>query len=133
MPQDDSPHILVVEDEAIVRLVIVEGLRDLGFQVEACGTIAAVKEQVASRRGIDGMILDVGLPDGHGDQFAVELRSLLPALPIVLCTGYDDSTLQDFDNDSLVALCPKPCDVTKIASLLASLGVQQPVIKIQAA
>ncbi|BCW89129.1 Sensor histidine kinase RcsC [Alphaproteobacteria bacterium SO-S41] len=81
--------VLVVEDEPLIRMTIEECLADQGFTVDAVGTSV---EAVARVRGnpdtYRAAILDIGLPDGRGDQLADALRDIVAGLPIVLCTGY---------------------------------------------
>ena len=119
------PCILLVEDEALVRMVTVETLRDLGFRVEeaASATEALGKLRVLGG-GIDAAILDVGLPDRRGDALALELRSMLARLPIVMATGYDDGFRDGLKDDPLVRFLGKPYDSSQLATILRQLGVR---------
>ena len=44
--------------------------------------------------GVDAVVIDMGLPDRRGDVLVREIRSLFPALPIVLATGAHQAALQ---------------------------------------
>jgi CheY-like chemotaxis protein len=122
------PCILVVEDEALVRMVAVDALEALGFRVEeaASGLEAINKACVLSGR-IDAAIIDVGLPDRKGDAVAAELRALDVNLPIVIASGYGADALQHrFEGDRLVSFLGKPYDPAQLGSTLRALGVEAP-------
>lgn len=81
--------ILLVEDEAIIRMGLHAELLANGFAVQEAGTCAeAIAKLEAHPQGFHAAIVDVGLPDGRGDALADHLRTRCPELPIVLCTAY---------------------------------------------
>jgi CheY-like chemotaxis protein len=88
-----NPHtILVVEDDAIVRMLIVDVLEELEFKVlEAEGSEQALETLKDSNQHIDLMMTDVGLPIMDGRELAKEARVLRPALPILFASGYAES------------------------------------------
>ncbi|MCS3515544.1 MULTISPECIES: response regulator [Pseudomonas] len=91
MPASAST-ILVVEDDAIVRMLIVDVLEELEFSVlEAADAKAALAVVENSAQVIDLMMTDVGLPDMDGKQLATRVRELRPALPILFASGYAES------------------------------------------
>jgi CheY-like chemotaxis protein len=84
--------ILVVEDDAIVRMLIVDVLEELAFTVlEADGSEAALKLIEDSGQTIDLLMTDVGLPGMDGKELAARARELRPALPILFASGYAES------------------------------------------
>ncbi|MGF0237917.1 response regulator [Rhodococcus sp. IEGM1300] len=87
-----SSIILVVEDDAIVRMLIVDVLEELEFKVlEADGSEQALAILKALDQRIDLMMTDVGLPGMDGRQLALKARELRPALPILFASGYAES------------------------------------------
>lgn len=87
-----APTILVVEDDAIVRMLIVDVLEELEFQVlEAADAEQALKVVEDSNNVINLMMTDVGLPDMDGKQLATKVRELRPNLPILFASGYAES------------------------------------------
>jgi CheY-like chemotaxis protein len=87
-----APTILVVEDDAIVRMLIVDVLEELEFQVlEAADAEEALKVVEDSSNVINLMMTDVGLPDMDGKQLATKVRELRPDLPILFASGYAES------------------------------------------
>ncbi|MEO8490381.1 response regulator [Pseudomonas sp.] len=84
--------ILVVEDDAIVRMLIIDVLEELEFiVVEAADAEQALKVFEDSSKVIDLMMTDVGLPDMDGKELAAKVRELRPALPILFASGYAEN------------------------------------------
>ncbi len=84
--------ILVVEDDAIVRMLIVDVLEELEFSVlEAADAQQALAHVQNLGQVIDLMMTDVGLPDMSGTELAVEVRALRPVLPILFASGYAEN------------------------------------------
>ncbi|WP_295847511.1 PAS domain-containing protein [Tardiphaga sp.] len=96
LPRDDNAAVtgetvLVVEDEPIVRAVIVEMLRDEGYRVlEAVDGPSGLRVLCADSR-IDLLITDVGLPGMNGRQLADQAREQRRDLKILFITGYAES------------------------------------------
>ncbi|WP_028620120.1 response regulator [Pseudomonas sp. Ant30-3] len=84
--------ILVVEDDNIVRMLIVDVLEELEFQVlEADGSEKALEFLNDEDQYIDLMMTDVGLPGMDGKELAKQARMLRPELPILFASGYAES------------------------------------------
>ena len=84
--------ILVVEDDAIVRMLIVDVLEELGFVVlEADGSEAALAQLENPGNTIDLLMTDVGLPGMNGQELALRARELRPQLPVLFASGYAES------------------------------------------
>ena len=89
MSSANGSTILVVEDDAIVRMLIVDVLEELEFNVlEADGSGQALEMLKNVSQHIDLMMTDVGLPVMDGCELANEARALRPALPILFASGY---------------------------------------------
>lgn len=80
--------VLVVEDEAIVRMLLVEALREQGSTVLEAEDGNAALTILASPTGIDLLVTDVGLPGISGQQIAETARSMRPHLKVLFLTGY---------------------------------------------
>jgi CheY-like chemotaxis protein len=92
MSHADAHIILVVEDDAIVRMLIVDVLEELEFKVlEADGSEQALETLKDDNQHIDLMMTDVGLPVMDGRELATLARTLRPALPILFASGYAES------------------------------------------
>jgi PAS domain S-box-containing protein len=82
--------ILVVEDEAEVRSLIVEALRGVGYQVlEAESGPHALEVWHRHGAAVDLLITDMVMPAGmNGLELASELKAVNPGLRIIYISGY---------------------------------------------
>jgi PAS domain S-box-containing protein len=119
---DVTATVYVVEDEAIVRMLVVDHLQDLGYTVIEAGSAEQALPSFADGQRIDLLLTDVGLPGMDGRQLATEVRKLRPNLPIIFATGYADGAGRRSDlvgdNMDLVA---KPFDVDDLAQRIGAL------------
>ena len=83
--------VLVVEDEPVVRGVILEMLGEQGYRtLEAVDGPSGLKILRSGAR-IDLLVTDVGLPGMNGRQLADQARETRPDLKILFITGYAES------------------------------------------
>ena len=79
-------YILVVDDDADIRQLLVDRLRAEGFLVKAASNgqeaLGALKVHP-----FDGVILDIGLPDINGLEILQGLRKTHPSLPVIMITA----------------------------------------------
>ena len=88
----NTPTLLVVEDDAIVRMLIVDVLEELEYKVlEADGSEQALDILKNQDQHIDLMMTDVGLPVMDGRELANEARKLHHSLPILFASGYAEN------------------------------------------
>ena len=81
-----SPHILVVDDEGVLRSIIVRALRLDRFDVtEAVDGGDGWRRAQQTR--FDMVITDSRMPEMSGAQFAGRVRALYPLLPILHLSG----------------------------------------------
>lgn len=110
------PVVMVVEDDAALRSVLLRGLEEEGFRCEAVGTGAQVLERVAELAP-QVLVVDVGLPDCDGRDVCQALRARGDETPVLFLTardalvdrlsgfdaGGDDYLTKPFALDELVA------------------------------
>jgi PAS domain S-box-containing protein len=83
--------VLVVEDEPVVRGVILEMLGEQGYRtLQAVDGPSGLKILRSGAR-IDLLVTDVGLPGMNGRQLADQARETRPDLKILFITGYAES------------------------------------------
>ena len=88
---DAGETVLVVEDEPVVRGLIVEVLSDLGYRAIEASDGPSGLEILRSSRRIDLLVTDIGLPGLNGRQMADAGRALRPELKILFMTGYAEN------------------------------------------
>ena len=85
-------HLLVVEDDDIVRMLIVDVLDELGYKtIEAENAAAALKVLEDTGQSLALMMTDVGLPDMRGEELAGKARELRPLLPVLFASGFAEN------------------------------------------
>jgi signal transduction histidine kinase/CheY-like chemotaxis protein len=90
-PRGQGETIMVVEDDATVRLLITSVLEELGYQYLEAPDAATALTILQTRVAIDLLITDVGLPVMNGRQLAEIARQFQPELKVLFVTGYAES------------------------------------------
>jgi DNA-binding response OmpR family regulator len=116
--------ILIVDDDPVLREMLREQLAVDGEFIagEATSMAEAEAKLVGAAERYDGLILDVGLPDGDGRDLCARLRRHGIKVPIIMLTGSDEEAdvvrgLDSGANDYIA----KPF---RMAELLARLRAQ---------
>jgi len=80
--------VLVVDDEATVRMLVTEILEELGYAAIEAVDAQSGLQILQSHARVDLLITDVGLPGLNGRQLADAARLLRPELRVLFMTGY---------------------------------------------
>jgi len=86
--QPRRARILLVDDEALVRMATAEMLREMGHSVIDAESAAAALALIQSGEEPDILITDYLMPGMRGSELAAEIRDQRPGLPVLLLTGY---------------------------------------------
>ena len=81
-------RILLVDDDALVRMGTVDMLEDLGHEVVEAGSAAEALTLLQAGAGLDMVITDQAMPGMRGTELAAQIGQKYPGLPIILATGY---------------------------------------------
>ncbi len=82
-------HVLVVDDEPLIRWSVTETLADLGLDVEQADCAAsALQTLTTTALPFDVIVLDLRLPDMRDLSLLATIRQLLPETPVVLMTAF---------------------------------------------
>ncbi len=84
-----SAHILVVDDEPKVRLLLRRCFEEEGYRITEAGSSAEAME-LLDQSNFDLVTLDLNLPDVDGLTVAREIRARSP-VPIIMVTGKGDT------------------------------------------
>jgi signal transduction histidine kinase len=126
-PQGDGQRVLVVEDDAAVRMLVREVLEELRYQaVEFADPLAAVP-YLASGERIDLMISDVGLPGMNGRELAETARAHRPDLPILFITGYaENAAIRSGFLGANMSMVTKPFSLDELAARVSKMVTSPP-------
>lgn len=94
MPEPTT--VLVVEDEAIVRRVVVRRLRNFGFTVlEASSGKEALDLLSNLQNPLDLIITDVIMPEMNGRDLVNKIRLQRPGVAVLYMSGYPHDVIAD--------------------------------------
>jgi hypothetical protein len=113
--------VLVVEDEAVVRGVVVEFLNEHGYRTLEADCAKSGLERLRHHQ-VDLLVTDVGLPGMNGRQFADQARESRPKLKVLFMTGYAESAaVADSVLPTGMELITKPFDLDDLAQRVREL------------
>jgi PAS domain S-box-containing protein len=89
-----SEHVLLVEDNELVRLHVADQLHELGYRVTLANNGAEALEILRTHNHFDLLFTDVVMPGGlNGPDLAREAHKLNPNLPVLFTSGYTDGSI----------------------------------------
>ena len=113
-------RVLVVEDEALIAMLMETLLEDMGCEVVGpAHAVASALNLVEDKAHIDAALLDLNLAGETSFPVADALRAR--GVPIIFCTGYGDSGLREIDRGATVLRKPYRAD-DLTGALNAALG-----------
>ena len=92
-------RVLVVDDDALVRLGTLDMLEQLGYRAEEAEDAEMALARLAKWPQLDVILVDLGLPGMSGRDLIVELRRRHPLLRIIIASGQSPSG-RPHDRDS---------------------------------
>jgi PAS domain S-box-containing protein len=114
--------VLVVEDEPVVRSVILEMLADQGYRTLEAADGPAGLRLLRDNKQIDLLITDVGLPGMNGRQLADLARETRPDLKILFITGYAESVaIADGFLQPGMEMITKPFDLDNLSRRIRAM------------
>ena len=123
-PARGEETVLVVEDEAPLRDLVVRVLGSLGYRVLVAGTAAEAREVLQEiEYRLDLLLTDVVLPGGEqGNDLARDLHYLQPDLPVLYVSGYPrDAIVHAGQLDAGVNFLEKPFTPETLARTVRSV------------
>ena len=136
---DSAPNapkrILVLEDDPLVRSLIVRNLTSQNYEVaesvEGGETVRLYQESLENGKPFDLVILDLSIPNGMGGVRAMEkLRNLDPNVVAIVSSGYsDDPVMAKPATYGFAAVLPKPYEpadmIRLIKTVLSTSGMRK--------
>jgi len=82
-----NPRILVIDDEAIVRISCKKCLTPEGYDVDVASS-GIEGMQLTQEHRYDLILTDLKMPDMDGMEFLTRIRSTQPETKVIMITGY---------------------------------------------
>lgn len=120
-------RVLVLEDDHLVRALIVRGLQTQGYEVvettDGNDTVRLYQQALAESRPFDLVVLDLTIPNGMGGLRTMEkLRQIDPTVLAMVSSGYsDDPVMAQPAAYGFAAVLPKPYEPIELIRLVKSL------------
>lgn len=89
-PEDDAPHLLLVDDDTRIRTLLRRFLSENGFRITTAATAAEARRRLEGL-AFDMLILDVMMPGESGLELAAGLRTG-SEVPILMLTARSDAS-----------------------------------------
>ena len=129
MTTTESPkHIIVMDDEAVIRGLTAKTLRRKGYEVseasEGGEAVELVRELVEKKGPVPClMILDLMGPRGMGGKEALgEARKLHPDVKALIASGYsDDDVLEALREEGRTEILAKPYTMGDLLSFVQNM------------
>src|SRR5882672_3220704 len=114
-------HLLVVDDEPHIGLVLRPYLEQLGYRVSFARTLDEARNALRASPTTDGLLLDLHLPDGSGLDFLRDLRKQgdTARLPVLVLTAEGEDRILREARRLGAALVTKPFSPTKLSQRIA--------------
>ncbi len=105
--------ILFVDDEASLIRSMALGLNPLGYEIEPCedgmSALKKLESHVKNHVDLDGIVVDIRLPDIDGIKLVKIIKFKFPGIPIILISGYADRyNRQEINDLQINAFLEKP-------------------------
>jgi two-component system, cell cycle sensor histidine kinase and response regulator CckA len=121
-------HILLVEDEDMVRAVAERALARAGYTVTAARDGEEGLGLVVNGKGqFDLVLSDVVMPAMDGPAMAKAIRRVMPDIPILFMSGYAEEQLRNQIDIENMHFISKPFSVQQIGAKVAEVLSQQSI------
>ena len=117
--------LLIVDDQAGVRLFLSEAFSEAGYNVETASNGAEAVEKACARPP-SLILLDFRMPGMSGLETLGELRKIVPDAPVIMVTAFKDHEIIDEIKEKGADYCiSKPFDLHEIRALVKGLLVKE--------
>ncbi|RYE47277.1 MAG: response regulator [Hyphomicrobiales bacterium] len=112
--------VLVVEDEALIRMSLVDELEDVGFRVLEAATADEAMGILKNNPNIEAIFTDIDMPGSiDGLKLAKLVGQSHPDMAILLTSGY--LKIPKNDLPETVAFIPKPYEIDVVVNHIREL------------
>jgi len=124
-PKPGTGRVLLIDDEAMVRLTAHRVLQHLGYEVVQAANGREGLEVFDREQGrFDLVLMDLMMPEMNGPDCVRELRKRSATVPVLLCSGFARGTdVEALTSDGATSFVSKPYTTLELSlALAAALG-----------
>ena len=121
-----SHKILLVEDDRAIATVITEALRDEGFELQHCTSIAQ-RDALLANDSFAVMLTDIMLEDGDGLDGIASVHAAAPDMPVIVLSAQNtlDTAVRASDSEAFEYF-PKPFDLDELTQAVHQAAARSP-------
>ncbi|QNT79587.1 response regulator [Entomobacter blattae] len=117
--------ILLVEDDSVLRNLLVDLLDDMKFSVlqaeDGQAAVSLIKAMKGENRQVDLLLTDVGLPGLNGQEVARLAHTIWPAISVLFITGYAHGITNGLSLTKKIQVLTKPFSLTSLMQKVEEL------------
>jgi len=119
---NQTASILIIDDEPSICNILADILEGFGYT-----TLTAIDGQqgvdmfTQHQQGIDLVMCDVALPKLDGREVLSKIRAMVPNIPFLFITGYEDSSMDEITGNNYTKVLMKPFDFVMLSHEVNSL------------
>jgi two-component system, response regulator PdtaR len=118
---EERRTVLLVEDDALLRVSAADHLRGKGFHIIEAGTVIEAATVLSAGPPVHLVFSDVDLPGATGGlSLAVWINAHHPNIPVILTSGVR-AVMPALTDQRRIPFIPKPYDFEKVADLIAKV------------
>jgi DNA-binding NtrC family response regulator len=126
-----TPELLVIDDDPIYVEIFTKILEKCGCKVDSARSSVdaeiLIEDRHFIRKPYDLIFLDLYIPTRNGPEILRCIREKMPEVPVVVVTGYPDSTkVQEALQYGYLGLVKKPLDFHEIERIFSSYKIALP-------
>jgi CheY-like chemotaxis protein len=116
-----QPHVLLVDDDELVRETLIESLSGFGFQIACVEDARAALDYIDRGKLVDVMVTDFSMPGMNGLDLIRAAQASRPGLAAILLTGHvGDIAPSHADGSERFILLRKPVRAADLAQHFAA-------------
>jgi len=121
-PQAECPLVLIVEDDVVVRNLVVMSLANRGYRILHAGSgheaLAVIQQQT---RPLDLLVTDANMPGMSGIELVSTLVPERPELRVIVMSGYTEELARLAGLAERITLLPKPFTPRELRQKVAAI------------
>jgi CheY-like chemotaxis protein len=110
---------MVVDDEALVRMLAVDYLEDAGYEVLEAGDGAQALSLLSEDSDVRVLFTDINMPGINGLELARQVHDRFPRMGVIVTSGYERPSPAEMPDDS--RFLRKPYTSQEITGLVGAM------------
>ncbi len=121
--------VLLVDDEALIRVVVSSMLKDIGYTVESAASgaeaVACYRQAREAGQPFDAVLMDLIMPGGmSGEEAARAILNFDAAAKVIASSGYStQATMAEYQQHGFRGIAPKPYTLATLSEALQEVMV----------